>query len=321
MNSPNLTEMIATTQRNRAGKLADNVTDNAKLLKRLKQKGNVRLVSGGRTLVKELDYAENGTFMYYSGYQPFDISPSDVITAAEFEIKQAVASVSISGLEMIQNAGKEQVIDLLEARIKNCERTIMNNMSVGVYSDGTGSGGKQIGGLQHLVADAGTGTVGGINSSTYSFWQNITFDCSDAGAAASASNIQSYMNRVWVQVVRGADRPDLIVADNNYFRFYLESLQGMQQIVTVSGNSVLGDDVLKFMGADVVLDGGQGGDAPTDHMYFLNTNYLFFETFKGRNFEPLETRFSVNQDAEVRPVVWAGNMTCSNRSLQAVMKA
>ena len=30
---------------------------------------------------------------------------------------------------------------------------MLNNISSGVYSDGTGSGGKQIGGLQLLVAD------------------------------------------------------------------------------------------------------------------------------------------------------------------------
>jgi hypothetical protein len=33
----------------------------------------------------------------------------------------------------------------------------------------------------------------------------------------------------------------------------------------------------------------------------------------------LGEKSSVNQDALVMPVVWAGNMTCSNRSLQGVM--
>lgn len=315
-------EIVTTTQRKRSGKLADNVTANTALLSRLKKKGNAKLVSGGRTIVQELEYAENGTFGYYSGYEEFNISPSESFTAAEFDWKQAVCTASASGLEVeIQNTGTEQNIDLLEARMKNAEKTMMNNMSVGIYSDGTGSGAKQIGGLQLLVADAGTGTVGGINSSTYSWWRNVVFDASDAGAAASASNISSYMNRLWVQLVRGADRPDLIVADNNYWRYYLESLQAIQRITDMNASASIGFPSVKFMDADVVMDGGQGGDAPTDHMYFLNTDYIFFKTHKDRNFVPLGKRMSVNQDAYVYPVVWAGNMTVSNRSLQGVLKA
>lgn len=61
MASPNLSEIITTTLRNRTGKLADNVTNNNAILYRMKQKGKVKPASGGRTIVQEMDYAENGT--------------------------------------------------------------------------------------------------------------------------------------------------------------------------------------------------------------------------------------------------------------------
>lgn len=55
------------------------------------------------------------------------------------------------------------MIDLLEARIGNAERTFRNNLSNDMYSDGTADGGKQIGGLQLLVSDVNnSGTVGGM---------------------------------------------------------------------------------------------------------------------------------------------------------------
>ena len=111
---------------------------------------------------------------------------------------------------------------------------MMNNLSTGVHSAGTGSSSKEIGGLQLLVAhDPTTGTVGGIvrSVSTNAFWKNISFDATtDGGAAATSANIQSYMNQVWVQVVRGTDMPDLIVADNTYWRFYIESMQAIQRV-------------------------------------------------------------------------------------------
>lgn len=323
--SSTLTEIVTTTLRNRTGKLADNVSKNNALLNRLKKKGKVKPVSGGRTIVQELEYAENGTFKRYSGYEALNISPSDVMSGAEFNYAQAAWAVSISGLEMLQNSGEAVVIDLLESRIGNAERTMTNNIALDCYSDGTSDGGRQIGGLQLIVDTTPlTGTVGGIDASTTagSFWRNIAYSSlTDGGAAASAANIQSYMNRVWVQLVRGADAPDLIVADNNYWRFYLESLQAIQRISS-DENASAGFSALKYMNSDVVLDGGYGGGAPTSTMYFLNTNYIYFRPHADRNFVPLEQdRYAVNQDAMVKLIGFAGNMTVSNRRLQGVLFA
>lgn len=321
----NLTEIITTTLRNRTGKLADNVSKNNALLMRLKKKGKVKPVSGGRTIVQELEYAENGTFKRYSGYESLNISPSDVFTGAEFNYAQAAVAVSISGLEQLQNSGENAIIDLLESRIGNAERTMTNNIALDCYSDGTADGGRQIGGLALLVDTTPlTGTIGGIDASTAigAFWRNIAFSgVTDGGAAVSSSNIQSYMNRVYVQLVRGADKPDLIVADNNYWRFYLESLQAIQRIGSDEMASA-GFDSLKYMNADVVLDGGYGGGATANTMNFLNTDYLFFRPHSDRNFVPLgDDRFAVNQDAMVKLIGFAGNMTVSNRRLQGVLFA
>lgn len=321
--SSTMTEIVTTTLRNRTGKLADNVTKNNALLMRLKKKGKVKPVSGGRTIVQELEYAENGTFKRYSGYEALNISPSDVFTGAEYNYAQAAVAVSISGLEMIQNSGEAAIIDLLESRISNAEKTIVNNIALDCYSDGTADGGRQIGGLQLLVSTAPSSTVvGGIDASTTvgAFWRNIAFDATtDGGAAATSANIQSYMNRVYVQLVRQADRPDLIVADNNYWRLYLESLQAIQRIQNTE-LAEAGFDNLKYMNADVVLDGGYGGGAPSNRMYFINTDYLYFRPHVDRNFAPLgDDRYAVNQDAMVKLIGFAGNMTVSNRFLQGVL--
>lgn len=313
-------EIVATTLRNRTGKAADNVTQNTALLSRLRKRGNMKPVDGGRTIMQEIEYAENGTYKRYSGYEALNISPSDVFTFAEYNYAQAAVAISMSGLEMIQNAGEEQMIDLLQGRIKNAERTMQNNISADVYSDGTADGGRQIGGMQLLVAGTPTNTVGGINASTYTFWQNVVYRAvTDGGSAATSANIQSYMNRLWVQLVRNADKPDLIPCDNNYYRLYLESLQAIQRIAS-DEMAQAGFMSLKYMTADVVLDGGFGGDAPTNTMYMLNTDYIFFRPASSRNFAPLgDDRYAVNQDAMVKLIGFAGNMTTSNRRLQGVL--
>lgn len=318
-----MTEIVTTTLRNRTGKLADNVTKNNALLFRLKARGKVKPVSGGRTIVQELNYQENGTFKRYSGYEALNISPSDVFTGAEYNYAQAAVAVSISGLEQLQNSGENAIIDLLEGRIENAEQTLTNNIALDVYSNGTADGGRQIGGVQLLVGTTNnSGTIGGIDSSVWSFWRNVAFSgVTNGGAATSTANIQSYMNRVYLQLVRGSDAPDLIVADNNYYRFYLESLQAIQRIAS-DEMAQAGFQTLKYMGADVVLDGGYGGGAPTNTMYFNNTKYIFFRPHTDRNFAPLgDERFAVNQDAMVKLIGFAGNMTLSNRFLQGVLAA
>ena len=318
---PNLSEIVTSTLRKRTGKPADNVSENRALLNRLMRRKGYKKVSGGRTIIQELDFQANSTVKTYSGYEELDISPTETLTAAEFNWKQYAASVSMNGLEEMQNSGKESVIDLLEHRVKNMERSLSNTVASDCYSDGTGNGSKQIGGLQHLVSDTPTsGVVGGIDRNDWTFWRNIAFDpTAMGGAAADASNIKGYMNRVWVQLSRDGESPDLIVADDNYFRYYLESLQSIQRIAS-DEMAKAGFTSLKYMNADVVLDGGYGGACPTDHLYFLNTKFLFLKVHKDKDFAPLSPdRFAVNQDAMVRMMGWGGNMTMSCAFLQGVI--
>lgn len=315
-------DILATTIESRSGVVADNVTHNNALLTRLRQRGRSKPISGGSTILQELSFQSNGTAMYYSGAEVLSISPSDVISAAQYAMKQAAVAVTINGLEMLQNSGEEQIIDLFDARIDVAESSIENLISTGIYSDGTGSNGKQVTGLQaQVVASPSSGIVGGINRATWSFWQNQTYDFStDAGASASSSNIQPGFNTIWAKCVRGSDRPDLILLDNKFWGFYLASLQTLARF---DGNKELADlgfTTIKYMNADVVLDGGIGGDVPTATAYFLNSKYLFFRPHRDRNFVPIgDDRMSTNQDAIVRLMGWAGNLTASGLQFQGIM--
>jgi hypothetical protein len=325
MASPNLSELVTTTLRNRQGELADNVSKSNALLSRLNEKGNIDLVDGGRTIVRELENAENSTFQYYSGYETLNISPSDVFSAAEYSWKQAAVNVSWSGLEnRIQNAGSEQSIRLVASRIKNAEKTMANQISIGIYSDGTGSAGKQITGLQSQVADTPTtGIVGGINRANFSFWQNQTLTLTSSDSTAELSND---MRTMWTACSRGTDRPDLIVAGATIYNLFWKGLSDIQRITSTT-EAVKGWKSLSFVDAPVVLDGGQatgsandwGGGLSATRMYFLNTDYLYWSVHTRTNMVPMDEKLSLNQDATVVPILWAGNLTMSNAGLQGVI--
>ena len=52
--------IATTTLFNRSKKLADNVTKNNALLRRLSQKGKIKPFDGGQAIVQEIEYSENG---------------------------------------------------------------------------------------------------------------------------------------------------------------------------------------------------------------------------------------------------------------------
>ena len=263
MSFPNVTDIVATTIQSRSKQIADNVTKNNALLAKLNQRGNIKTISGGNTILQELSFAENANAGFYSGYDLLPVAAQDVISAAEYNIKQLACPVVISGLEMLQNAGKEQFIDLLEARLNVAESTMMNKLAQSIYSDGTGSGGKEITGLNAAVpSDPTTGTYGGIDRATWTFWRSKLYDFSNNSVTPSATTIQAAMNTLWGNTVRGADRPDLIVLDTVYWSYYMASLQAIQRF-TDPNSANLGFPTVKFMDADVVLDGGIGGYCPS----------------------------------------------------------
>lgn len=324
MASPNsvFTELVTTTFRKHRKTVVDNVSNHNALCNRLLTKGQYRREDGGLTIACPLDYAENGTYQRYSGFDVLNISASDVLSAPEFQWRQIALNVVASGRELRINSGETRIINLVKARMKNAMRTFRNNFSSDLYSDGTLA--NQINGLQALVSDAGTGTVGGIDSSSFTFWRSIVQSAAaplQGGGAITPSETtieNDLMLPLWMELTRGDDQPDLIVSSNEYYRFFEESQTSLKRYssdTTASGGFVS----LKYKKADVIFDGGSG--IPAAHMYMLNTDYLELVVHKDADLEVMEEMRPYNQDAAVVPIIWMGNLVVTNRSLQGVIKA
>lgn len=320
-----VSDLLATTIAHRSRKLADNLEHNNALLSKLRQRGNVRPFSGGTHIMEEIMYDDgDNSSGSYAGYDVIDITPDSPISAAEFDIKQYARPVTISGMEIIQNAGREQMIDLLASRVKVAETRLRNSVSAGLYGDGTGNGGKDITGLAAALSTTATGVYGGINRATWAFWNNQVQNVATGGI--NSTNVLSHMNKLALACARGTDRVDLIVADNILFDAYQNALQAIQRVTNDSGQGLAGAGFtsLKYHGAganaDVIFDGGIGGNMPAKTMYFLNTNYLHYRPHRERNFVALgNDRQSVNQDAVVRLMGWAGNLTCSGLQFHGIL--
>ncbi len=310
------TELAATTYNKHRKKVTDNLTTRNAFLKYMTKRGNKRTEDGGLTIVEPLDYQANGTYQRYSDYDLLDISQSEVISAAQYQWRQVAINVVASGREMRINSGESQIVKFVSAKLKNAMRTFENTFCSDLYSAGSLT--NQVNGLQAIIADVNTNTVGGISASANVFWQNTVKDASVSSVTTSASTIENgLMLPLWLSLDRGpSDQPDLIVMDTVYYTYFETSQVSMKRYNDKSSADG-GFVTLKYKNADVIFDGNSG--IPASHAYFINTNYMNLVVHKDADMEVMDEIRPVNQDASVVCILWMGNVTCSNRKLQGVI--
>lgn len=317
-----ITDLAVATLRKWGPTLADNVSNNNALLAKLKAKDAIVKEDGGTALEENIDAEQNSTFKWYDGYEVLDISITNVLASAVYDWKQASAAVTLTGKEIRNNKGsKTRKYNLLAAKMTNCERTMKNQVSAAIFSDGTASNGKEIGGLELLISDTPTsGTVGGIDAATSEFWRNQCYSFASELASETAPTSEQMvdaMNEMWLRTVRGSDKPDLIIAGANYYSLYEKACTAIKRI---SDNVKIGDVAfpsLDYKGVPVVFD----SNCDENHMYFINTDFIKLRVHEDAYFSFDEERVTVDRDARVYPMLFQGNLTCSNRNLQGVIKA
>jgi hypothetical protein len=313
MASPNTsyTDLITTTLEFLGDEVADDVSLGSPLTAYLKAHDGWTTIEGGTKILEPLAYAENSNAQWYSGGERLNINPQEEFSAAEYAWKQLAVSIVNTGLETdVQNVGSRRRFDLAKERIKNARRTMRNRVAVGVMSDGTGSGGKQIGGLQLLISKTPTtGTVGGINraTATNAFWRN---KFTDTGATPT-TDFLTRLNTMWYSLERDGDKPKVLVADSVCTGAYEAALQTNQRF-TDPKMADLGFEALKYKSGIWVYD----PNCTASTTYFVNTDFLKVRVAEGRNFKALPKRSPVDQDAEIVLLAAALNMSMSNAALQ-----
>jgi hypothetical protein len=321
-----VSDIIATTVESRTKNAVDNLSNNNALLWRLKERGNIKTISGGPIVDQEIFYDDSSTnnANSFASYDLLNTTPDSPISAAQFTMKHYAAAISISGPEMLANSGKEQMIDLLATRVEISEARLMNKIDVDLHGDGTGNSGKALVGLSAMISTTPTtGIYGGIDRATWTFWRNVSTTSTIVnGAAATAATIQNLMNSASLQVVRGNDKVDLIYAGLTAYQLYESSLQTIQR-VTNTDMAGAGFTALKYYGgggsADVILGGGIGGNQSATRIDLINSKHVFFRPHRERNFVAIGgDRQSVNQDAVVRFIGWSGALTCDGARFNAV---
>jgi hypothetical protein len=309
MAEPTVTQLVTTTLNNYHRTFADNVSNSNAVTALLRQSNRIRVIEGGKAIACPLTYAEE-TFSWYSGTELLSRAVKETISEADYAPANAVASVTLSGPDLAKNRGRERILNLLEGKMDNAEATMANNITKAIYGDGSVA--KSFAGLKAMVTDDGTGTVGGIISGTWPFWKN-QFQPIVRATGLQYPALKAGMNALWLKLTRGTEKPDLVLADGEVYATYESGLQENQRYADARLGA-LGFETLKYKSAAMVYDSAATGLVGG---YMLNTKYMKFEIYSGRNFEQLDLPDqSPDMDGVTKHIAFMGALTLSNRAMQ-----
>ena len=292
--------------------LQDNVFDDVPLLSYLNGKlgkavnGAKRTLKGGERIVEPLLYGRNSTAKSYAGAEQLSTNIQDGITNAVYDWAQYSVAISITGLQQRGNQGTHKLIDLLQAKATQAELSIQEILNQDLWASSVGNNGKNVTGIPFIVK--ATGTLGGINQSTNTWWaasvdsSGTVFLTSDAGIKA--------MRTKYNDLTIGNIGPDIIFMTQSTFENYEQTGQEDRRYTS---NKILdaGFQTLVFKGRPVVFD----RDMPTGEMYFLNGKFLKWVAHKDADLTMTSQGFQtpIGQDTSVAMILLQANTTCSNR--------
>ena len=297
--------LMSTTLRNYRPKMSDNIFKKTPLLYWLNEKGRKRKDDGGTYIVEPLLYGKN-TLTSYAGFDTLNTQEVEGITSAEFPWKHFQVPITISRPDERKNSGKHRIINLLDAKIKQSEKTMRDGLATQAYAAGTNNNNKDLTGLAAMVKTSGT--YGNIAKATYSWWQSYVSN-------SSTALTYDAMQTAYLTTADGNDTADLIATTLILYQKYWSLLQP-QQRYTDSKTLDAGFQNLTFNGATMMLD----KYCTATYMYFLNSDYINFVVDTQTDMLTTDFRVPTNQDAKVAHILLYANLTCSNCKVQGVLQ-
>lgn len=280
----------------------------------LNSKGKRRTEAGGRYIGVPLQYAKNTTFKTLTLGSNIDITRQEKLTTAKYDWKYMAISVVRYWVESLQNRGKAQIINIMKNELENARMSISDKLEEMLFADGTGNGGLDVDGLGNIVNITPTGTVAGINGTTYAWWQNKAKNMSgEPMSTYLLKNMRTMYNDC--SKGQGSQTPDFIMGAQDVFEFYDDEVIEQKQIV----NQTLADaefQTLNYKGKPLVWS----TQCPDGYLYFLNSKSLEWVSDPAANFDMTKFKEIPNQvNDSVAQIAVSGNLVCGNRARQGVI--
>jgi hypothetical protein len=321
--------LYSTTWQNMRERAIDQIFKATPLTYRLYQKG-IKRESGGRWIGYQLLYGQNSTVKTIGIGGAVDVVNDELITTAKDDWKWLIANVIRYFGEDTMNQGKQQIMNMVQAKLKVCELSLVDALET-MLIRGPGSltaAGTDLNGLCTFITQDGTGSPGGIDASTYTWWKNQFTDATNTTVATIMADVQALYNTCSI----GNDHPTLLLGTQLMYEFYERRLQNILRTYDTSLGD-LGFEALRYKGAAWTFSptivasltngaGGAvfvGGGSKTHGMFMLNERYWDFVVHPDADFYMTEWKPIPNQLDRVSQIVVQGNLICTNRRMQGLL--
>jgi len=318
--SESLDQLYSTTWQLMRKEAVDNIFNATPLSYRLYNKG-IRKESGGRWIGVQLLYGKNTTVKTIGIGGAVDIVNDELITTGKADWKWVVANIVRYFGEDTQNAGKEQIMNLLQAKLKVAELSLVDKFEEMLVADGSGNGGLDWCGLAKYITVAGTGDSLGIDATTNTWWNNKTTDMAQGGSTTHLGTMNLIRN-TYNDCSVGNDHPTILMSTQEMYEWYELQLQNILRVAPVDRKMAdLGFEALQYKGADWTYSPSlvAGSFDTSDHgLFFLNERYLDLVIHTAADFHMTEWKPIPNQLDRVAQIVVQGELVCSNRRMQGI---
>lgn len=191
---------------NEKRKPANQWADHA-FMNELERLGAIKKVSLGETIQATLDYRRNqGADFLATDMTETSLAKTEVLTAADYAIAELSIPVNWSKGDDAKNPTENQKVSFVKALLENAIETHDDMIEEALFESSTDG----FLGLQTIIGDAGTETVGGISGSTETWWRNGTGTYQSDG-----SDIEAQLQTLWNTLTRGSGSqlsPTMIVS-------------------------------------------------------------------------------------------------------------
>jgi hypothetical protein len=281
----------------------DNVYTATPVLSRLSKKA--RKLDGGTLIQVPVVSSSTGDGGSFSDLDALTISRTDNLSAAVYNWKQYYQPVRISNLDIAKTSGDAGKLDLIAAKIKIGESNMAENLSLGIFSDGTGNSAKDITGFAAMISTSST--YGGIAVADMSTWAAQVVSNSGTDRALTLALIQQLDGAC----TDGKDGPTLFVSQQKVYDEAYNLFTAFQRIESEEMGK-LGFKSLMLNGKPLVVD----SHAPAKTMLALNEEYVGLYIHKDHDMRKEHHSSLESSDSMLTKVFWMGNVGCSQRRRQ-----
>lgn len=319
-----LAEIITTTYEKRDKKVHDFVQDNNPLTYLLKRKGNVKIISGGRSFTVPVRLAPNAYVQRIDPAEEIAMGRNDTLNYLEYTPKIIVVPIIMNWLERLQNAGPEQFLDLLDQRMDVAESSLMNEFEADMQGDGTGYGGKAFAGIRSYISKTpALGSYGGLSRVTYTGLRNLAVDAvATFGSSTDSSNIESRYRYMSIALERNGG-PEYVFAGTTHFAAAADAMSAKGRFTRDETLYKANFKNVEVEGMTVILAGGRQFSSlnriAADSSYFMRMDDFELYMYRGANFQPLDKRIAFNQLVDASIIAGVGQLVSGGTGLSGVM--